>query len=254
MLSERNRLEAQLQSIKQQLQSLPDGKLICARNGKGIKWYHSDGKIRTHIRKDNRPYAEQLAIKKYLTTLSDELTSEIRAINFYLRHHHPSNEAELLLTEKPGYRELLTPYFQTFSEKQADWISAPYDRNLNYPHHLKHKTSSGNIVRSKSEAMIDFILTTNKIPFRYECALTLGDSIIYPDFTILHPITNKTYYWEHFGKMDDPSYNKNVGSKLQLYISHGIVPSIDLITTYETSAQPLDIRQLERIVKEYFLE
>lgn len=62
MLSERNRLEAQLQSIKQQLQSLPDGKLICARNGKGSKWYHSDGKIRTHIRKDNRPYAEQIGL------------------------------------------------------------------------------------------------------------------------------------------------------------------------------------------------
>lgn len=36
--------------------------------------------------------------------------------------------------------------------------------------------------------------------FRYECLLKLGDSAYYPDFTIKHPKTGKTYYWEHFGQ------------------------------------------------------
>ena len=254
MLKERKRLEQKLKEIQKDLSSLPDGKLICARNGKGVKWYHSDGKIRTLIKKKNRSYAEQLAIKKYLTTLSEELISEIRAIDFYLRHHHSSKEAELLLTEKPGFRELLLPYFKTFSKEQSDWVLADYDRNLKYPQHLKHKASSGNMVRSKSEALIDYLLTVNHIPFRYECALELGGTILYPDFTILHPRTNKILYWEHFGMMDDEFYNKNVGSKLQLYISHEIIPSIDLITTFETNSQPLDIRTVERIVQEYFLD
>ena len=125
---------------------------------------------------------------------------------------------------------------------------------MKYPEHLKHKASSGNMVRSKSEVLIDHILTTNKIPFRYECALELDGTILYPDFTILHPRTNKIYYWEHFGMMDKEFYNKNVGSKLQTYISHGIIPSIDLITTYETDIHPLDISGLEMIVQEYFLD
>lgn len=254
MLQERKRLAEKLKAIQKELSTLPDGKLICARNGKGIKWYHSDGKIRTHIQKKNKTYAEQLAIKKYLSTIADELTAEIRAIDFYLRHHHISNESELLLTEKPGFRELLSPYFKTFSQEQAEWLSADYDKNLKYPQHLKHKASSGNMVRSKSEALIDYFLTAHKIPFRYECALELGGTILYPDFTILHPRTNKIIYWEHFGMMDDEFYNKNVGSKMQLYISHGIIPSIDLIITFETSSQPLDIRTVERIVQEYFLD
>ena len=236
------------------MSTLPDGKLICARNGNSIKWYHSDGKIRTNIKKSNRPYAEQLAIKKYLTTVSDELISEIRAIDFYLRHYHPSNESVKLLTEKPGYRELLSPYFQTLSAEQAAWAMTDYDRNMKYPQHLKHQACSGNMVRSKSEALIDYILTTNKIAFRYECCLELGGTILYPDFTILHPRTNKIIYWEHFGMMNDDFYSKNVGSKLQLYISNGIIPSIDLIMTFETSSQPLDMRTVERIVEEYFLD
>jgi len=254
MLAERNRLEAKLKSIKEQLDIMPDGKLICARNGKGIKWYHSDGKIRTHIKKGERPYAEQLALKKYLTLLSDDLIAEIRSIDFYLRHHPDVNKAEQLLTEKPGYQELLLPYFTSQPDIQSDWLHEPYERNLKHPQYLKHKTSSGNMVRSKSEAMIDYILTTNGIPFRYECALSLGDTIIHPDFTILHPRTDKIFYWEHFGMMDDPSYSKNVGSKLQLYISNGIIPSIQLITTYETSYAPLTIHELETIVRTYFLD
>ncbi|MBE5956975.1 MAG: ATPase [Lachnospiraceae bacterium] len=254
MLNEKKRLEHKLKTIQKELSALPEGKLICARNGKCIKWYHSDGKIRTLIKKKDRAYAERLAVKKYLTTLSEELICEIRAIDFYLRHHHSSNESLLLLTEKPGYPELLSPYFHTFSEEQAAWVMADYDRNTKYPQHLRHKASSGRMVRSKSEALIDYILTTNKIPFRYECCLELNGTTLYPDFTILHPRTNKIIYWEHFGMMDDDFYSKNVGSKLQLYISNGIIPSIDLIITFETSSQPLDIRTVERIVKEYFLD
>ena len=166
MLQEKQRLTHKLKNIQRELSKLPDGKLICARNGNGIKWYHSDGKIRTHIKKGNRPYAEQLALKKYLSTVSDELISEIRAIDFYLRHSHLANESVKLLTEKPGYRELLAPFFQTLPEEQAAWVSADYERNTKYPQNLKHKSSSGNMVRSKSEVLIDHILTTHKIPFK----------------------------------------------------------------------------------------
>lgn len=53
--------------------------------------------------------------------------------------------------------------------------------------------------------------------------------------------------------MDDPNYSKNVYSKLQLYNSYGIVPTIQLITTYETKDHPLSSEKIEQIVQEYFL-
>lgn len=254
MAAESQRLKAQIESLQSQLDKFPDGKLLCARNGERMKWYHSDGKTKTYIPKEEQKYAEQLAVKKYLSCILQEAVQKKRAVDLYLRYY-PSDpgKAERLLTENSEYQKLLSPYFKKSSQELLDWASSPYDHNTIKQERLIHKTSSGNLVRSKSEALIDYVLYTNKIPFRYECALQLGSAIIYPDFTIRHPETGEYYYWEHFGMMDRPEYSSQVGAKLQLYISNGIIPSIRLITTYETLDKPLSTEEVERIVKLYFL-
>lgn len=76
---------------------------------------------------------------------------------------------------------------------------------------------------------------------------------MYPDFTIRHPITGEMVYWEHFGLMDEEAYRNSVYKKLKLYCDNGIIPSINLITTYETKQHPLDANHVEAIIKEYFL-
>lgn len=91
------------------------------------------------------------------------------------------------------------------------------------------------------------------IPFRYECALQLGETTLYPDFTILHPITGELFYWEHFGKMDNPKYAQNCIAKLQNYTAHGILPGIYLITTYESKDRPLTSETIDRVIAEYIL-
>lgn len=252
MCLESKRLDEQINSLQSQIESLPKGKIICTPNGKGYKWYHSDGHKSVYIPKSERNLAEQLAIKKYLKQIVVDCVQEKKAIDFYLRHHNPS-KAEDLLVNKPGYQELLSSFFKPQSEEIVDWLSAPFEQNPKYPENKIHKTSSGNMVRSKSEALIDMILYTNKIPFRYECELQVGNYKIYPDFTIMHPKTGRIYYWEHFGKMDDPRYNRNVGDKIQTYVNNGIIPSINLITTYESLSHPLSTDEVEKIVKEYFL-
>lgn len=252
MCLEKRRLEEQIKVIESQLQGFPEGKLICKRNEKRYKWYHSKEGKQIYIPKKNRKIAEELATKKYLAHLHNDLVHERNAIEFYLRHHK-SNEAEKMLTEMPEYQELLSPYFKVLSQELEEWKKSPYDYCMKYPEQRRHKTASGNIVRSKSEVLIDMALYTHKIPFRYECALLLGDEIFYPDFTIRHPHTGETYYWEHFGKMDDEKYAKNTGSKLQFYIAHGIIPGVKLITTYETKEKPLSSETVETMIKEYFL-
>lgn len=87
-----------------------------------------------------------------------------------------------------------------------------------------------------------------QIPSRYEAILQINKTILYPDFTIRHPRTGKYFYWEHFGLMDDPSYAKNASAKHQLYISNGIIPNIQLITTYETKENPLSAEMANKIV------
>lgn len=133
------------------------------------------------------------------------------------------------------------------------WMNEPYEKNPQHPEHLLHATSSGIFVRSKSESIIAMALHQNQIPFRYECLLQLGQASFYPDFTIRHPKTGQLYYWEHFGLIDDPSYRQNAFSKLQIYASYGIYPSIQLITTYETAQSPLNAALVETIINHYFL-
>ena len=131
-------------------------------------------------------------------------------------------------------------------------MNSLYEQNPMNPEQLIHKTPLGYCVRSKSEAMIAITLYRNKIPFRYEGALQLGEHTVYPDFTIRHPGNGQIYYREHFGLMDQPQYYKKAFSKMKLYTSHQIIPSIQLLTTYETKDKPLDSGTIERVVNTYF--
>lgn len=252
MKAEHDRLTEQLDAIASAVAGLPEGRLICKRDGKKVRWYQSDGASATYISKRRRTFAEQLAARKYLTLKAEEILHEKRSIEYYLRHHAAAGRADALLMQ-PGYRELLKPYFLPLSEELTEWMCAPYEKNESYPEQLTHKTGSGNMVRSKSETIIDMLLHINHIPFRYECELQLGETSVYPDFTIRHPMTGEYFYWEHFGMMDNPAYCKNVGSKLQLYCANGIVPSANLITTYETKDTPLNVELVEELVRHYFL-
>lgn len=238
--------------MKLQLSSFPDGTLSCAKNGSHYKWYQQFDNKRIYIPKKNRPLAEALAQKKYLSLLLKDLSREKRAVQFYLEHHPNTLHSDSLLLH-PEFGSLLAPHFIPINRELSDWINAPYEHNSKHPEHLLHKSTSGNLLRSKSELIIDTLLYKNQIPFRYECALTLGKTTFFPDFTIRHPKTGDTFYWEHFGLMDDAEYAKNACSKLQLYTSHGIVPSIHLITTYETKVNPLGFDMVEKIIEHYFL-
>lgn len=253
-MQERNKqLEKEIHSLQKQLKHYPPGKIICAKNENRCKWYHSDGKKHTYIPKKNRGKAEQLALKRYLTLRLEECEKEKYAINLYLRHYNPENSPSTKLLTAPYYQELLHPYFSPEDDHLSEWMNAPYIRSNEYPEHLIHKTAGGYYVRSKSEALIDMLLRSCHIPFRYECLLELGGSPFYPDFTILHPHTGKIIYWEHFGMMDEPNYNKNTYPKLQFYSSHGIIPGINLITTYETKDHPLDAEYVKMLIHYHLL-
>lgn len=253
IIRRKQKISRQIEEIRIQIKKLPDGKLNCAGNGKYCKWYKSDGKSKIYIPKENKKLAEQLAQKKYLMLLESDLQQEIKAIDAYLKKIPCGlGEAERLLTEPSEYQNLLSSSFKSSSQELLEWQNVPYETNQNYTENLIIKTSSGHFVRSKSEAMIDLALYKRKIPFRYECALQLGKMTIYPDFTIRHPDTGIVYYWEHFGKMDDPDYARKAYKKLQSYNQHGIIQSIHLITTFETKEYPLDTETVERLIEQYF--
>ena len=53
--------------------------------------------------------------------------------------------------------------------------------------------------------------------------------------------------------MDNQKYSQKAFSKLEIYCENGIIPSINLITTFEATDFPLDAVKVENIIKQYFV-
>ncbi len=227
--------------------------MCCAKNGNGYKWYSLSDDTPKYIYKKNRQYAEKLALKKYYILSLQDFEKELKAIDLCLTKYPQEKQTNLLFEQEPEYVKLLSGYFVPSDSTYNNWFSEPYEKNTNYPEGLKFKTNSGILVRSKSELIIANILYANSIPFRYECALNLGGMVLYPDFTVMHPKTCQIFYWEHFGMIDNPSYANSATNKLHTYISNNIYPTINLITSYETKDNPLNVDLVEEIIKFYFV-
>ena len=258
MLYERARKEyetltEQICSLKSQLETYPPGKLICCNHKTYTKWYRKDKGQKEYIPKSNRQLAQQLAQKNYLTALLQDLENERNALTLYLNHHPNEMQSDSLLAKHPEYQELIPQDHTPLSKELSDWMANPYTSNTSHPESLNHKGIANTFLRSKSEVLIDMTLRKYHIPFRYECALELDNTTIFPDFTIRHPHTGEYYYWEHFGLMDNHTYTENAVSKLRLYTSNGIIPGNNLITTYETRNNPLTIQTIEKTIEFYFL-
>lgn len=254
MIAEKAEMEQKIDQLKKLILELPDGELQCAGNGRYCKWYCKQGGQRRYLSKKERKLAEQLAKKKYLSLQLEDLLHEKEAVEVYLkyRENHPSQAARLV-KEKSEYQKMILPQLHVLENECMIWQNSSYKTNHKYPEQLIYKTNTGLYVRSKSEMLICMLLQKYGIPFRYECELELDGKIIYPDFTIMHPKTGKLFYYEHFGMMDDDGYCRSACAKIQLYATNGIVPSIQLITTFETQEHPLLPETVEGIIKQYFL-
>lgn len=249
MLQRIKEIESQLAEIDSLLKSLPEGNFTCTKNGEYSKWYRDS----IYLPKSEEKLAQQLAFRKYLTTLYNELEYELKISQGYVKKISQNNKSQKMLSESNEMRRLTSTFYTPINQKLAEWMAAPYDKNPSYQEGLIHKSISGNYLRSKSEVLIDMLLFKARIPYRYECQLIIGKNIFFPDFTLRHPLTGEIYYWEHFGQMDNPEYCKKACFKIQEYSSNGIIPSVNLIITYETKDNPLTSAVVNKIITHYFL-
>lgn len=186
--------------------------------------------------------------KEYLSSVLADLKQEQKAIRKYLKCYEHYDEKESTFFSKEKYRNIL----QNAGNIRGNVGDGDeHQRNMNHPENLRFNSISGNVVRSKSELMIDQLLFANELEFFYEHLLCLGGVNVYPDFTIRHPYTKKIIYWEHFGMMDSPEYAQSAFLKLQRFIDAGIVPGVNLITTYETKEYPLDTQRVKDMIDLY---
>lgn len=254
MLHEKQRLERELEQLHFELPIFPAGYLSYSLNGNYTKWYHHIDRNKKYITKDQHQLAVQLALKRHNLTKQEDLKRKLKGIEAYLQTNNPAlDKADALLAPSSKYAELLLPALRPISKELSTWAATPYERSTSFPEQLHFKTESGLVVRSKSEAIIAMKLAEFRIPFRYECTLNLSPFVLHPDFTIRHPRTGETYYWEHFGKMDSSEYQGKMLHRLQIYMNHSIVPAKNLIMTFESGDKPLSISEVIHQIQQHFL-
>lgn len=251
-------IDQQIKDLRAELKRSPAGSICLARNGKTYKWYYkNDSSGYVYLSKKEKNLAEKLSYKKYAELELDYLLKKKAALEDCLRLYSQKSESESLLQQQSPYRDLILPLFADnphSTEKLSAWARSEYETNPEYPEGKKYHTRKGDLVRSKSEVFIADSLFIHKIPYHYEEKLDLGIyGIFYPDFIICHPKYMRNVYWEHFGLMDNEDYIHKAYRKLDIYTQNGIIPTINLITTFETRDNPIDPYRIEKIIREQFL-
>ena len=257
ILVQETNLEKSKTTIESRLQDAPPGRLIFQRNGAAFKYYqrvpvlNQPGKTtKKYLNKKNLDLIRRLAQKALDQKELQICQNELKAIHAYLKEYDENaNQRYLKLLDSEAIRNLNIPASNSPFVDCAKWEMEEYDKSIYHPENLIVPGVKGTMYRSKSEAFIAYTLFTHAIPFRYECGLPLQHVKVYPDFTILHPITNEILIWEHFGMMDNADYIEIAGSKIKAYIENGYIPNHNLFMTFESSKEPFDFQEAVRITE-----
>lgn len=269
-----NRLEKMLKGIDMFLSGAPEG---C------LKWQNKNGKTyyyqqymqdvpmiadktmdtenfdkwkRKYIRKRDIGIVAALAQKHYYSSVKPLVQKQLKELKQFVNKYPKENLEEIYEALSVERKRFVKPLQPSVKQIIKNWEAEVYEKNTKYSENLKFETDQGELVRSKSEVIIANLLYQNKnhILYKYERPLELNvegrSKTVYPDFTILSKRIGKIIYWEHAGRMDDPYYVNDFVKKLNTYVMNGLLPGKDVILTYETQNNPLEIGVVKRMIKE----
>lgn len=247
-------LQRQIKMLKKELKKLPSGKLVISKNGSYNKLFSGGKNGCSYIPSANYAYAMQLAKRQMIEIKLAHLLVLYNLYSGVISSEKNYSESVKSLIRKDSISQpLYSNAFNMLTYSKNTWANLDYDKSTKHPENLKFKSLSGQMVRSKSEAMIADTLLHYNIPYHYEEILTLDFGEVVPDFTILNPIDSSIVYWEHFGMFDDPDYVSKTILKIQSYIRNGIIPGKNLIMSFETLQHPFDSNMASEIIEKSLL-
>lgn len=206
------------------------------------------------IKKNEMEIAENIKRYQFAKRSIPILRQNIKAMDRFLMKYVAYNPGEILESMPEVYRGVA--FRNTFSletDEATRWSDMEEDTYDKYTFDLKHTTTKGRLVRSKSEAIIAELLETNGITFKYETKITVNGKNYYPDFAILRKEDNEILYWEHFGLMNNEEYVQKMFRKIADYQQVGILLWDNLVITTESEDGNIDVRTIDRIIKKFML-
>ncbi len=251
-----------IRKIEEFQKNSPKGCLKYQKKGKKTYFYHQiwDENSKSwewkYIKRENELLSRELAQKQYYSAIKGVLKKNVSALKDLIRQYRPEDMQEIYAGLSDVRKKLIEPLVISEEERIRQWESQEYVGNSFHSENLRFETEQGEFVRSKSEVIIANILYQHRkdILYKYEKPLeVLVDrkvKTIYPDFTIMNIHTGKIWYWEHAGRMDDPVYANEFVKKTNTYVANGYLPGKDVIFTYETMANPLEILAIRRVVED----
>lgn len=204
-----------------------------------------------YIRKEDIDVAKKLAQKEYDLKMLELLEGEINMLKKYQKHHFEEKLIENYTKLGIVRKSMVAPLVLSDEDYIAKWKEENKSGQNTYAFQANFYTDNGEQVRSKSEMLIANRFIAKDIPYIYEPALSGLLGTKYPDFLVLNKRTRKSYYFEHFGMIDDKDYAEDMQLKLDWYSYNGYFPGINLLFTMECKKNPLDIRNLDRLIKEF---
>lgn len=253
-----NKVEFYAAKAQESLDKAPVGSLSISYSKGKAQFYHrtESGQHKgKYIEKENIELTRALAQKQYdqsflriAETNKKKLTRVLKLLQ----------EKELIMvyeTLSEIRKKLVTPHILPADKYIEQWLSVKYSGkgfDGNTPMLL---TERGERVRSKTEKIIADKLFAMGIPYRYEYPVRLkGFGVVYPDFTLLNIEKREAIYMEHFGMMDNPEYCHKAIKKLEDYGKNGIYQGKNLLVTFETSQNPLNMKVVENMLQEFVLK
>ena len=245
----------QIQRRSHLLETCPVGKLQCYKNKNGFMALLSvPGQPRVYLRKSQLRLMKKMARKALLEAEIKDFKAELAVCEQFLEGVQNLPHAVENLMNAPGICELLNAENVSSDQLIQEWMNAPYEKYTGYPEDKTIITTTGEKVRSKSEALCLSILHNLNIPFRYEQRWTIHDRVYYPDFTVLRPRDQKIFLIELFGMMGKPDYIRSTCNKIETYALDDWVVGHNLICFYESERYPLDALYMEKTLRYFLLD
>ena len=201
------------------------------------------------------------SVRKFLDRERDSKTIRILSTKYYYEKLLPIAVKRKELIEKllafekeqplekvfsnlpDSIKEFVEPFEVPLEKRISDFESIDYQPLETRSGNYMVKTEEGIMVRSKAEMIINDTLMKCQIPRRYEMPITIGNSVLRPDFVVLNRKTGKQYLWEHFGMMDNPVYVERFLKKIKIYEDAGYYLHDGLIATF--SGKEFNEREFE---------
>ena len=246
-------LKKAIKVAERNIKNYPEGSLRISQSGKQVRYYHvlpGEDSSGTYIKRDRQDIINQLTQKDYterfVLSAKKELSRLEKCISLLDGVDADLTYQMLDLRRK----KFVEPYIMPDELYAERWMKEEFKTNPYMPEAKKYETCRGEIVRSKSEAIIADTLLGLGIPYHYEQALILKNKTVrYPDFTMLKVKSREVIYLEHFGLLDDEGYRDACIKKLDEYMNNGIYLGRNLLITYESGDNSLDIGGIRRMLK-----